>query len=486
MLILGNRPQRRESSSRFRSKLIWGAVWMVPPLWVGTTALADPATPIIGSTVYNAAVSNLSIDNGLTVTAGGSVNNASVIDAFINFAAKNGGGTVEIPASNSVYSSNEIVLRNDINLQIDSGATIQNLTPSNPLLVTSGLEHDVELSGGGTLNDNATVNSSDEMVSLSSITRLEINDVTIENASLQHLEILGDNNATINDITIKDPNGYLANTDGIDFSGSNFLIENCNVADGDDDIVAKPQGTFTTNITIANCTIGNGHGISIGGQTNAGLSNMTVTNCTFNGTTYGIRLKAGRLNGGLVQNVTYSNITMTGVQYPLYISSWYDGGNDTEPTLGDGAAGATTANFTAGQTPQWNNITFNNISTTDTAPGNHGPIIYGLSEAPVTDLFFNNVSFFSKSYMEVNYAGFNGTWNPNAPPNPNYEILFQNSSLDGIALTPASFSNSTLFAQTPGAQYETVMVVPEPTSAALMGAGIALVAKRRRNPGEKT
>jgi polygalacturonase len=38
---------------------------------------------------------------------------------------------------------------------------------------------------------------------------------------------------------------------------------------------------------------------------------MTVTNCTFNGTTNGLRLKAGRGTGGLVQNVGYDQITMT-------------------------------------------------------------------------------------------------------------------------------------------------------------------------------
>jgi hypothetical protein len=486
MVLLDNRPPRRDCSGRFRTKLIWGAVWMAPPFWMTAVALADPTLPTIGATVYNAAVSNASIDGGLTVKADGTTNNAAIIDAFINFAAKNGGGTVEIPAASGVYASNQIVLRNGVNLQVDTGATIQNLTPSNPLLGTSGLEHDVELSGGGILDDNATAKSSNQMVSLSSITRLLVTGVTLENSSLQHLVVVGCNNATINNVTIADPLGFLANTDGIDFSGSNFLIENCNISDGDDDIVAKPQGVFTSNITIANCTITAGHGISIGGQTNAGLNNMTVANCTISNTTDGIRFKAGRSNGGLVQNVTYSNITMTNVANPIYLSSWYENGGDTQPSLGSGAASASSAPFTAGQTPQWNNITFNNIQSTDLQAGDHGPLIYGLPEAPFGHLVFNDVNILSKGYIEVNYAGFNGVWDPNAPADPNYDVLFENSSMNGTVINQASLSNSNQFAQLPGAQYETVIVVPEPAAAALMAAGIALVAQRRRDQEDKT
>ena len=126
---------------------------------------------------------------------------------------------------------------------------------------------------------------------------------------------------------------YLGNTDGIDYSGSHILIKNCNIDDGDDNIVAKPSSNhFCSDILIKDCTIGHGHGISVGGQTDAGLDGLTVKNCTFNGTDNGLRLKAGPALldgstfgglGGVVKNVSFSDITMTNVKYPIIINSWY-------------------------------------------------------------------------------------------------------------------------------------------------------------------
>ena len=96
-----------------------------------------------------------------------------------------------------------------------------------------------------------------------------------------------------------------------------------------DDIAVKatrktPDGRPSCeDFYVTNCTFKHGHGLSIGGQTNLGLNGLTATNITFDGTTTGIRMKASRIAGGLVQNCTYSNITMYNVQYPININSYY-------------------------------------------------------------------------------------------------------------------------------------------------------------------
>ena len=258
------------------------------------------------------------------------------------------------------------------------------------------------------------------MVQLEGLTNIEVNDITIENAPNEHLVAECDNNVTINDVTIQDPLKTQANTDGIDFSGTNFLIENCNISDGDDDICAKPDTTvvngmtaYTANVNIENITITAGHGISIGGQTNAGLNGMYVNNVTETGAntgssgriSNGIHLKAGdgnttnNENGGLVQNVTFNNFTMTNVDDVLVINSYYNNGSDNYPSI---PAPAYTPTPTE---PIWKNITMENINCTNSLGS--AAQIYGLNTATpdISGLNFENITFGStESPWKMYYA----------------------------------------------------------------------------------
>ncbi len=260
--------------------------------------------------------------------------------------------------------------------------------------------------------------SGNKLVNITKTTDLEVTGVSIENAGNEHLVIETSNNVTINDITIADPgtlaanNGkYISNTDGIDFNGNNFLIENSTVSDGDDDIVAKSGSGAVNNVVIENDIIGAGHGISIGGGTVDGLSNMTVNNCTFNGTTNGLRIKAedaGGTDGGggatlPLKNVTYSNITMTNVTNPIIIESFYNG-NDIFP---DSPTNSTyypaTPKTADSTTPFYENITYSNITVTGSA---NAGIINGLNTNPlsINGLTFNNVNISASQYMEMWYG----------------------------------------------------------------------------------
>jgi polygalacturonase len=492
MSILGGSRQQPEIKRRFRSKLIWSAVGMAAPFVGCGTALAQfqPTLPTIGSNVYNAAMSYTFGSNTTTAITTGSSDNSAALNNLISRASAAGGGTILIPSG--TYLSKTLTLMNGINLDITPSATIQDATPTATLINTSGsATSNIEISGGGTLNGNATTTSSNNMIMLEKVTNLEINGVTIENSSHEHLVPEQDNNVTINAITLHDPLGILANADGLDYSGDNFLIENSTFSDGDDNIVAKPSSSSqaTANVLIQNDTILLGHGISIGGQTNGGLNNLTVNNVTFNGTYNGFRLKAGRANGGVVTNVSVSNVTMTNVPNPIFISSWYNNGGDTYPSP---PSNATTANYTAGSTPLWNQVSFNNIISTDTVDSNaNAGLIFGLPEAPALGFTFNNVNLsdtMGTPSFEINYAGYTGTYNALAAPNSVDEILFENSSINGSALTQASLSNNNQFLQQPNGLYDAVVVianVPEPASAALMAGSVALIAARRRSRTQK-
>jgi polygalacturonase len=430
-------------------------------------ALADPTLPTIGSTTYNVTVSNSAIDGGAVAKAGGTTDNSTVINDFIAYAAAHGGGTVEVPAASSPYMSNKLLLGDNVDLDVLAGATLENLTPKSTFITTNGATHDVEISGGGILDDHATSTSSNNMLSLENITNLEVANVTVENSSHEHLVAEADNDVTINHVTIQDPLKYQSNTDGIDFSGSHFLIENSSIADGDDNIVAKPQNTFCSDITIENDTMTRGHGISIGGQTNDGLNGMTVTNCTLSNTTYGIHFKAGTSNGGLVQNVTVNTLTMTKVEYPIVISSFYNNGSDDFPSTPSASNPFPVVTYNA-TTPIWNNITVENVTATG---ANNAALIYGLNATPpnMNLLTFNNINIHGTDQWDMYYAA-------NVDMNNVTVTLTKNEpSFSEFADTFVSGSNAVAAIPIANA----LVAVPEPASLGLV-AGFSMMALWRR------
>ena len=173
----------------------------------------------------------------------------------------------------------------------------------------------------------------------------------------------------------------------------------------------------------------------MGGQTNAGLNGLTVSNCTFNGTTNGLRMKAGPYMldgaiykngsglGGIVQNVSFSNITMTGVAYPIIINSWYIG-NDyygysqqspsalhTLTNPGETLHTVDQQNNSTALVPFYDNIRYTNITATGST--NNVAIIYGLDSQPanpgdpqrnIDNVSFNNVHLSGSYGADIYYA----------------------------------------------------------------------------------
>jgi polygalacturonase len=338
----------------------------------------------------------------------GTTDNTTAIQDAITACNAAGGGTVELTAAAGDYECGVINMESNVNLQIDSGAVLQ---------ATAGLVASVwikvngitnwEISGLGSGSTMGTLDGHSggaagnlNMININGSTIGLIQNLNVDNSPHEHIQCGAGlvNNVTINGVDI-DTSATAANTDGIDPAGQNWLIENCTISDGDDDIAVKPENQYCANIDIQNCTILAGHGISVGGETNAGLNNMTVNNVTFNGTTNGLRLKADRGNGGLVENVSYSNITMTGVEYPILIDSYYNQNNDfpTDPYTDTGSA----VNAT---TPIWENISFTNITSTDSASNSVAAAIYGLPEAPIENMSFTNVNITANTGMQIEHV----------------------------------------------------------------------------------
>ena len=348
-----------------------------------------PVLPTIPTNVFN-------ITNYGAVGNGTNDNTTSIQNA-INAASSRGGGIVEVPAG--TFSCGPIVLASSIDLRVDAGALLQMLpygtwpAASNQFIYCKNV-HDVAISGTGTIdgqgsnwwvayNNNNNL-SRPLLAQLYSVNRLFIHDVTMQNPPYHHCGIRDNGgNVTISNLTENAPSTS-PNTDGIDFVATNSLIENCHINVGDDNVALGSTGPLI-DLVISNCAFGNGHGVSIGSGITDGISNLTVINCSFNGTVNGIRIKASQDASGPATNLNYFNLSMTNVELPIVIYSYYNiTGTPTSITptqvltTAPGAVNATT--------PRWSGITISNLNIVAGASSRIGGIIWGPTEWPISNL----------------------------------------------------------------------------------------------------
>lgn len=122
------------------------------------------------------------------------------------------------------------------------------------------------------------------------------------------------------------------------------------------------------------------------------MEDLTVSNCTFNGTDSGIRIKTPRGNGGLAQNLTYENLTMTNVKNPIYINDYYPERTAPKDPSTEKVEPVTD------RTPIIKNITIRDLTVT------HCPnagTIQGIPEMPVSGVTFSNVTISASTGMII-------------------------------------------------------------------------------------
>jgi polygalacturonase len=378
----------------------------------GTTGAAGTGSGSDPCSASNAAVPLPTIGTGaFNVTTYGAVgdgktDNTTAIQAALTAAANAGGGTVTVPSG--TFLSGPIVIGSGTRLDLASGAVLQMLpmasypSATTAFITSTGTSHDIALTGSGTIDGqgqawwdafaNDSTISRPQEVSLGKVTRVQISGIRLQNPPEEHIWVKSDTDVTITGITIATPGtsgkSPPKNTDGVDVSATGMYFCNNNIVAGDDNIAMGG-----TNLYLGYSTFGVGHGCSIGSITESGVSNVTVDHLTFNGTTSGIRMKSARDRGGTVQNLTYSNITMTNVQNPVYITSYY-------PTLPTDPTADTAMAITA-TTPIWKNITIKNVTVTGST---NAGILWGLPEEKIATVVFDNVKISANTGMEIFHA----------------------------------------------------------------------------------
>jgi uncharacterized protein (TIGR03437 family) len=157
-------------------------------------------------------------------------------------------------------------------------------------------------------------------------------------------------NLTIWGIKIMSP--YDTHSAGIDIGYSGKVtIANSYISDGDDLIAVSGQSPGASNISIINNHFGDGHGVSMGSYTQDGIKNVLVDRVSFAGNSadtnqIAIRFKSDVSRGGLVQNITYSNVCTQNVRTAISLDPFY------------------TANATGNLLPWFQNIAIQNVHAT--------------------------------------------------------------------------------------------------------------------------
>jgi polygalacturonase len=334
------------------------------------------------------------------------LDNTSFVQKTIDTCSAAGGGTVIVPAG--TFLCGPVSLKSNITFKLESGAMLKALpynsypgagTSTVSSFINGNGVSNITITGTGAIegqgadwwtaykNDNSIARPS--MIRVIKCTNVNISNITIQNAPNVHVSVERNcDTVNITDLTINSPSNS-PNTDGIDTWAPNVNISNCNISDGDDNIAID---SYSSNIHIKNCAFGTGHGCSIGSYT-SGVHDITVDSCTFNGTTNGIRIKSNRGRSGMVQNMTYTNITMTGVTNPIDIVAYYPKTPST-PT-------ADSAQPITSTTPDYMNITLKNITITGSA---NAGTIWGLPEVSISNITFDNVQISASTGMKAYFV----------------------------------------------------------------------------------
>lgn len=211
--------------------------------------------------------------------------------------------------------------------------------------------------------------------------------------------------ATIHDVTISEPASEAGkgkashNTDGVSIWGPYVNIYNCNISNGDDNVVCDDDARY---IHVWNCDFGTGHGASIGSFTN-NIKHVWFDNITMNGTTAGIRMKTGinsdgTLRGGGEEDWKFTNFTMTKVKNPLSIDCFYDKKYNSDPAVDKANARAVDST-----TPTYNGIYLQNVKTTDVCEGN-AIFFVGRPESHIKNVTLDNVQISAKKGIDIRFV----------------------------------------------------------------------------------
>ena len=372
--------------------------WIASP---GQTLATNPFTPPDFPTPSFPALTLNVRDFGAT---GDGVNNDTpAINQAIEKCHASGGGTVFFPAGR--YGAGSIHLLSNVRLSLDPKAAIFGLTGAFELPETNPFSqyqdgghshfHDAllwgenvenvaivggEVGGGAIGHTDPKPGNGDKVIAIKVGKNLDFENVTHQKGG-HFVYLLNDcENVTLNGVVIKE------SRDAVDFMGCrNVQVHDCNFTGcGDDTIGVKSDYALGRKINSANFYVWDSYfesgcnGLQFGSETAGDFEN-----CNFWNIRIGRAMKAGIgitcNDGGIIDDVNYSNIVVKGAASPIYLLI------TDRLRSGDPAKKIGTIK----------NVKIMNVTITDCQAGRQGPVlaatISGRPESSMENITLENV-----------------------------------------------------------------------------------------------
>ena len=394
-------------------------------------ALRLAAFASLFSLVLTASAASTCNPHSYGAKADGQTKDTAAIQKAIDTCSAQGGGTV--PLSAGTWLSAPIVLKSNVTLHLDKGATLLGSSdhadypartefhaPGLQSLISAHGATNIAITGEGIVDGNGStwwamaraikdtgILGSDHprprLVVLEHCKHILLEGVTFQNSPMWQIVPYYSDDIVIRNIRVLAPQ-HAPNTDAIDpFSSTNVTIDHVVADVGDDDIAIKSgminspgPDSPSKNITIRNCTFRHGHGVSVGSELAGGAQNILVEHVQMDGTDNGIRVKANRDRGNDVSNIVFRDMQIKNVKYGLILSEYYP---KVFPQPGEKAQPL------GRLTPHFHDITVENVTISNAKVA--GAIV-GLPEVPMPGITLNNVSISAQKGMVIGYAEVSG------------------------------------------------------------------------------
>ncbi|MDB4766992.1 glycoside hydrolase family 28 protein, partial [bacterium] len=267
------------------------------------------------------------------------------IQAAIDACHDADGGVVRVPAGD--FQLGTIILKSNVTLSLDQGATLLGSTNAADY-TTEGLDNpreggphcliyangatNVAIKGLGVIDGRGThVNfprkrsgrrnraMRPRLLRMVNCDGLNFSGVTWKRPAFWGLHLIDCKNVHFDAVKIQFRNNNY-NNDGLDLDGcEDILIENCDIDAGDDAICLKSSKNACRNIVVRQCRVSsNTSALKFGTSSRGGFINVKVTNCYFYNCPMGA-IKLQLVDGGRLEDVTISRITMDEVGCPIFI-----------------------------------------------------------------------------------------------------------------------------------------------------------------------
>lgn len=279
------------------------------------------------------------------------------VQQAIDDCSEAGGGRVVVPAGG--FKIGTIVLRSNVNLHLEHGATLygstdladyrgmrspyvslRTQTETIQLIYADSVEN-VVIDGHGTIDGRGRsfkkLSWNDEGITRPHLLRIirgrdiTVKDITLRNSGCWMQHYLACDRLRIDGIRVFNRNNY--NNDALDLDGCHDVVVTGMTADSDDDAITLKSTSprLCENIAITGCVVSSHcNAIKLGTETNGGFRNINISGiCVkpsadqtsqYFGLPRGISAIALEIvDGGVLENVSVSNITVEGTESPIFV-----------------------------------------------------------------------------------------------------------------------------------------------------------------------